>query len=89
MIFDLDGEPLDSGLLGQSYGHSPTLEHVVLFETEIEVMRASVVFLDNKSWLPTVSWLQAVNLQPLHSICVVFVKRTTCNLFEQFGSDCE
>jgi hypothetical protein len=49
VIPNLDAQPLDPGLLREAFRHGPTLEHAVLFKTEIEMMRASVMFLDYES----------------------------------------
>jgi hypothetical protein len=52
MILDLNREPLDTGLLGQSFWDGPAFENAVFFQPEIVVMGAGVVFLDNKAEVP-------------------------------------
>ncbi len=48
MVFDLDGETFDTWLLWKPLRYGPALVHPVFLQAELEVVCASMVFLDDE-----------------------------------------
>jgi len=48
VVVNLDSEAFRAGLFRNAFGHSPALIHPIFFQAEIEVVRASMMFLNNE-----------------------------------------
>lgn len=49
VVFNLNRQPLDPNRIRQPLRHCPTLEHTILFQTEIKMVRPRVMLLHNES----------------------------------------